>query len=249
MSTEHRVCLPEMVHDQDELAWATAGTGQVEIDGRAWWVTTSVGLWIPAGVRHRVTIEADSLIAPAFFTTAGNHHAQGAPLSWNAPTAVAVTSALRSRLQHRVQCEMAKVSISAETTDRTLEEIAALRLPEATVPMPSSPEALRVAEALLADPADQRTLGNWSRELYVGPKSLQRSFTAETGRRFTDWRTEVRLRAALPLLAAGHQVAHVSRAVGYASTGGFITAFRRHFGRPPGKHARGSVAVARHRSG
>ena len=156
--------------------------------------------------------------------------------------AVAMTAALRSRLQHRVQCEMAKLPVSAATTDRTLDEIAAARLPEATVPMPSSPEARRVAETLLADPADQRTLNTWSRELYVGPKSLQRSFSSETGRRFTDWRTEVRLRAALPLLAAGHQVTYVSRAVGYASVGGFITAFRRHFGRPPGKHVRKSAA-------
>lgn len=55
---------------------------------------------------------------------------------------------------------------------------------------------------------------------------------------FTDWRTQVRLRASLPLLADGLPVAGVARRVGYASLNGFVDAFRRHFGHTPAAHYR-----------
>lgn len=55
----------------------------------------------------------------------------------------------------------------------------------------------------------------------------------ETGLSFTDWRTQIRLIAALPLLADGVAVATVARQVGYANPSAFIAAFRRVFGVTP----------------
>ncbi|HEY3503784.1 MAG TPA: helix-turn-helix domain-containing protein [Actinocatenispora sp.] len=65
---------------------------------------------------------------------------------------------------------------------------------------------------------------------------------ARTGLSFTDWRTRVRLSAALEHMAAGRSVAQVARRVGYATPSAFVAAFRRQTGRTPGDYfARGSV--------
>jgi AraC-like DNA-binding protein len=53
---------------------------------------------------------------------------------------------------------------------------------------------------------------------------------------FGTWRTQVRLLASLPLLAAGMPVATVARRVGYATPSAFVAAFRRVTGTTPGTY-------------
>src|SRR5262249_46651214 len=83
------------------------------------------------------------------------------------------------------------------------------------VRLPSAVTARRVAEALRADPADRRTLREWGREVGASERTLARAFAAETGVPFGRWRTLLRLRAALSMLAAGEPVSRVSGRVGY----------------------------------
>jgi AraC-like DNA-binding protein len=56
---------------------------------------------------------------------------------------------------------------------------------------------------------------------------------------FGRWRTQVRLRAALPLLAEGLPVASVARRVGYATPSAFVAVFRKATGIPPGAYFAG----------
>jgi AraC-like DNA-binding protein len=102
------------------------------------------------------------------------------------------------------------------------------------VPMPSDPRAVAVAEALLAAPADPRSLAAWGRGVGAAGRTLARLFDAETGMSFGRWRTNVRLRAAMLLLAEGEPVAVVAHRVGYATPSAFIAAFRRQLGATPG---------------
>jgi AraC-like DNA-binding protein len=53
---------------------------------------------------------------------------------------------------------------------------------------------------------------------------------------FGSWRTQVRLRASLPLLAAGMPVATAARRVGYATPSAFVAAFRRVTNTTPGAY-------------
>lgn len=106
------------------------------------------------------------------------------------------------------------------------------------MPLPADPRARAVAGRLSATPADPRSLEDWSVELGTSVSTLRRAFAVGTGMTFTDWRTQVRLRASLPLLADGLPVAGVARRVGYASLNGYVDAFRRHFGHAPAAHFR-----------
>ena len=105
-------------------------------------------------------------------------------------------------------------------------------------PLPGDPRALAVAEGLLADPTDARTLGQWGDQVGASARTLARAFRHDTGLGFGRWRTEVRLHAALPLLANGTPVARVSRLVGYESVSAFVAAFRAETGVTPGGYFR-----------
>ena len=63
------------------------------------------------------------------------------------------------------------------------------------------PRARDVSDALLADPADPRTLHEWGRAVGASSRTLARAFLTDTGLSFGRWRTLVRLQASLPHLA------------------------------------------------
>jgi AraC-like DNA-binding protein len=93
-----------------------------------------------------------------------------------------------------------------------------------------------IAEQLLADPADPRELTDWADHVHASVRTLTRLFPAETGLSFAAWRTQVRIRAAIQLLADGTAVNATARAVGYTRPSAFISAFRRITGQTPGTY-------------
>jgi AraC-like DNA-binding protein len=101
------------------------------------------------------------------------------------------------------------------------------------VGMPADGRAGAVAAALLANPADGRTLAEWGRNVGASGRTLARAFLAGTGMPFAQWRRLARLQAALPQLAAGQAVATVARHVGYETPSAFVAAFRRETGLTP----------------
>lgn len=105
------------------------------------------------------------------------------------------------------------------------------------LPLPSDDRTRRVAEMLLDDPADARSLDEWGREVGASARNLSRLFVAETGLSFAEWRTRARIRRAIEWLAADHSVVSVSARVGYATPSAFVQAFRREIGHTPGEFA------------
>jgi len=90
-----------------------------------------------------------------------------------------------------------------------------------------------VAQSLIDNPADGRTLTQWGRDVGASERTLARAFLADTGLSFGQWRGLLRLRAAMVALAAGDPVTRVAREVGYESTSAFVAAFRRATGSTP----------------
>ncbi|MFY0539349.1 helix-turn-helix transcriptional regulator [Nannocystis pusilla] len=84
-------------------------------------------------------------------------------------------------------------------------------------------------------PRRRAPLAQLGRAAGASARTLARLFLAETGASFGQWRTHLRLRAALGHLAAGTPVAVVAEQVGYAGASAFVAAFRRHLGVAPGR--------------
>jgi AraC-like DNA-binding protein len=97
----------------------------------------------------------------------------------------------------------------------------------------------RVADALMANPADQRTLAAHAEAAGASERTLARLFRQETGLTFLQWRRQVRLTEGLARLAQGETPPRAAAAVGYASSPAFGAAYRAAFGTTPGRTRRG----------
>lgn len=219
-------------HDADELLWGTRGSLIVDAEDGVRAVPWTVGLWIPAGRPHRVTAGSGTEFVCTYF----------APRLGSPPRdgigAVGVTPAVRALLR-----ELSERDLDPET--RELAERLALRLLKAEsivhldLPLPDDDRARRVAESVLADPAEARTLQEWGAIVGASERNLSRIFRRETGMPFAQWRTRARLRLAVELLAAEHPVGSVAHRVGYATASAFVQVFRRELGMTPGAFAVG----------
>jgi AraC-like DNA-binding protein len=213
-------------HEDDQLAWASSGVISVITDAATWLLPPSRALWIPAGVRHEVRAQGATTMRSVYVRTAL------LSIDWTAPTVV------RAR---PLMVELAEY-LGDETLDGSRRERAAALLSDLLEPLevttievrlPADGRARTVAEALLLDPTESRTLSSWGRQVGASGRTLERAFLNETGVPFSRWRTLARLKASLPLLAAGRSISYVAPEVGYESTSAFVAAFHREVGLTP----------------
>jgi AraC-like DNA-binding protein len=219
-------------HDDHQLAWAATGVLTVRAELRAWVLPPTRALWIPAGVRHEtLTAGAAATMRSAYV------HPGLCPISWAGPTPVAASPLLAELINY-----LGTVQLSAGQRSNAeavlVDLLAPVPMTTIEVRMPAEDRAREVAEALAADPADDRTLASWGRSIGASERTLARAFLAGTGLSFGRWRTTLRLQAALPALAAGAPVASVARRVGYESASAFVAAFRRETGITPASYFR-----------
>jgi AraC-like DNA-binding protein len=117
-----------------------------------------------------------------------------------------------------------------------LDELRALKPEPLHLPHPRDVRLKRIAEALLADPADGRALEDWARDAGASARTLARLFVKETGMTFGAWRERLRLTAAVARLGEGEPVTAVAYDLGYQSPSAFIAMFRRSLGDTPGRY-------------
>jgi len=119
-----------------------------------------------------------------------------------------------------------------------LDEIRNLPADALGLPLPRDPRLVRIAQALIADPADERDLDAWARWAALGARTLSRNFVIETGFTFTAWRQRARLLKALAMLAEAVPVTTIALDLGYSTPSTFISLFRRTFGETPAVYRR-----------
>ncbi|BFP55283.1 hypothetical protein SCMC78_50900 [Streptomyces sp. CMC78] len=159
------------------------------------------------------------------------------PTCWTEPTPVGVDGLLAHLIDYLGREELPDdARLRAEAV--VLDLLHPLPATPIDVPDPADDRVRAVADVLLADPGDPRGLEAHARAVGVSRRTLTRLFVQDTGMTFDRWRTHVRLRAALPLLAEGRPVSRVARTVGYATPSAFLAAFRRTVGTSPGRYLR-----------
>ncbi len=220
-------------HRRAQLLYAAEGVMRVTSASGVWVVPPQRAVWIPPGIEHHV-------------------RAQGAPLSLRSlyirPDALAglpsvccvvtVSRLLRELILEAMQLpdDPPPDSAAARLVQVLLDRIEGLPVAPLHLPSPEDARLRRIADTLLDDPADARTLKEWGRELAASERTLARRFQRETGMTFGHWRQQVRLLAALGRLAAGDSVTTVALDLGYASQSAFIAMFRRALGKTPGRY-------------
>jgi AraC-like DNA-binding protein len=216
-------------HPEPLLLWTSTATVTVTTASRDWLIPPGYGLWIPGGTEHAGGVLHAGEGSVITFDP-GN-----CPITWTQPTGVTVGPLLRELIAHLHQTGPQDPS-RPHAEALTFELLAPLPNQAIHVSMPADPRVRTIAERLIADPADQRELAAWADHVHAGVRTLSRLFLRETGLSFARWRTQVRIRAAIQLLANGATVDAAARAVGYRKTSAFINAFRRATGQTPGTY-------------
>ena len=152
-----------------------------------------------------------------------------------------VSALLRELILHA--CTYPKLS-KKRRNERAIIEIVVDQLESAhavslQLPHPEDSRALKVAQVLLKDPGEQRTLKRLCADCGASKRTIERLFLAETNMTFGKWRQQLRLLHALRQLASGEKVTASALEAGYASTSAFISMFRKQLGTTPTRYFAG----------
>ncbi|WP_436535247.1 helix-turn-helix domain-containing protein [Actinoplanes sp. HUAS TT8] len=218
---------PAHSHPMHELVWARGGTLTSRIGKRIFTVPPGFGLWLPAGVVHGGRLTAAAELHDAFFAP------ERSPVAFAEPTPITMTPLLESLL-----LRLARTDLDAGARARTEGVVFDVLEPaprQFALELPGDPRIDPIAEALLADPADDRGLQEWADQLGVSDRTITRAFREATGLSFAQWRQSLRVHEALALLSEGADIQAVSERLGYAQPSTFIAAFRRVMRVTPGR--------------
>jgi AraC-like DNA-binding protein len=149
-----------------------------------------------------------------------------------------VTPLLRELILHA--CTFKTLNKKAPVQKRILEilvdQLRAVYSIPLQLPHPADTRALRIVQALLANPGEPKTLETLCKDCGASKRTIERVFHAETKMTFGKWRQQLRLLHALELLASGEKVTAAALDAGYSSTSAFISMFKKQLGATPTRY-------------
>ncbi|MFT4220356.1 MAG: AraC family transcriptional regulator [Microbacterium sp.] len=225
--------IPERVHDDHHvLLWQVRGGGtDLLLDGVAVFLPVAHALWVPAEVRHALTVRANSVLIPLFFDC------DATATTLRGPTLISVDRALRTLLLAYLQSSTSIIQPQANITRQLFALIEGRPAAVTALPLPVSRAARLVAEALRSNPGDERSIDELARAAHTSRRTLERVFLAETGLCLRDWRIRNRMDAAALLLRSSASLPAVARRVGYSNVNAFRRVFKSRFGITPTEYS------------
>lgn len=223
--------LPVHTHQKGQLVLALRGGVTCEVPSGLWMVPPRCGVWIPGGMPHsnRVTANASLLFLYA-------------DMSVSSLPRECCTLSITPLLHELIQ-RMATLpplydlhGPTAQIAAVLLNELAAMQTERLHLPIMHHSKLRFIADALLADPADRRTVSEWATAAALGERTLMRLVVSETGMSFSRWRQQLQIIVAIQKLSAGDSVQSVSGALGYESVSAFITMFKKALGKSPARY-------------
>lgn len=218
-------------HRRDQLVFAAAGVMRVFTPRGLWVVPPERAVWVPGGVSHELQMCGAVSLRTLYFTPS-------LALALAEPVVLAVSPLLREAVLRFASLSPAEAERgpASRLLQVVIDELQVTGTAPFSLSMPRDPRALRVARALLANPADVRTLAAWAALVGASERTLSRHFNQQTGVSFAAWRQQVRLLQALEWLAEGASVTRVALDLGYAGPSPFVAAFRRSLGTTPARY-------------
>jgi AraC-like DNA-binding protein len=219
---------PAHKHDRVQFLYACSGVMSVITPTATFIIPPQRGLWLPVGVEHEVSCRGSVSLRTLYIDPAYVSDASVCQV-------VEVSDFLKALILEVVSFGTGRNL--AERENRIirllLDEIACMPNAPFCAPMPMDDRLLRVCKAIIADPSDKRDIDDWAAFACMGRRTFTRAFQRETGMGLAVWRQQVRLMAALSMIASGLPVTNVAFETGYGSPSAFSAMFRRAFGMAP----------------
>ena len=224
--------IPWHSHPRAQFIHATAGVMTVGTAGATWVVPPHRALWMPPHVEHRIRASGKLALRTLYVTPDA---APGLPASCRVVT---VTPLLLNLILRAIELPALYERDGPEgrLVHVMLDEIGAAPEAPLNLPAPTDARLNRIADQLIAQPGDRRSLADWAKSVGASERTLARLFPAETGLSFRQWRERARLLHALARLADGEAVTSIALDLGYDSPSAFTAMFRRALGAPPSRY-------------
>ena len=224
-------------HPWAQLAYCASGIVQVSAaapdraSGEVTYILPpSRAVWIAPAALHSVHVLEAAQLRTLYID------ASATPAGW-AGCRVLVVSPLLRELVPALDAPGLPREREALLTQLALDELRSAATQQLGVPLPPAQggdKRLRaLCQAVLAAPAQRATLAQWAAGVGASDRTMARLFREQLGTSYQQWRQQVVLAHALPLLARGVPVGHVAAASGYASDSAFTAMFKAAMGQPP----------------
>ena len=197
-----------------------------------WVVPTQRAVWIPARVPHGIQMSGAVSMRTLYMNPG---MVRGLPRSC---CVVNVAPLLRELILHACQFPSLgrRVGVLAHLIEVIVDQLQAVQSVPLQLPNPFDTRAMRVAEALLLHPSDQRPLEEICRIAGASKRTIERLFQQETHMTFGKWRQQFRLMQAMRLLAEGVKVTRAAFEAGYSTPSAFIAMFKSVLGTTPSRY-------------
>lgn len=219
-------------HRHAQLLYSVRGILKCEIEEGVWIVPPQCAIWIPGDLPHAVSGAGETECYCLFVEP------DAAPDLPKACGTIAISPLLRELLIKAAS--FAELDVLGGREERLvatlLDELAIAPVEDLHLPMPRDPQLLRLADMLLADPADKTSKRDWAMRIGMSERSMSRLLMHEIGMSFGRWRRQLHVILALQRLTRGDSVQTVALELGYENASGFVTMFRKAVGKPPARY-------------
>jgi AraC-like DNA-binding protein len=220
-------------HERAQLSYACSGVMSVVTDSSTFVLPPNRAIWIPAGCPHMVSCRREVELNVLYID----------PTLPNQPAVCRVFDMpllARALIQEILTFdhEYDETGREGRIVRMLIEEIQRVPSVPLSAPMPQDRRLRRVCDQIVAQPSDQRDLDELAKLAGMGRRTFTRTFRDETGMAFAMWRQQIRLMAAISMLAEGQPITNIAYEVGYESPSSFTAMFHRVLGVAPSHYGR-----------
>ena len=224
-------------HDVHEIEYACRGIVEVKTVAGHYLLPPHQAAWIPAGLPHQTTLNADTQTLAVLFEP------RLVPVAGDRVRIIAVSGLLREMMLYSARWPASRTESGAEADSffhalgyvvaEALDDERPLNLPATTDPV------VAAATDYTLSHLDCVTVSDVTRAAGVSERTLRRVFSAHLGMSWRSYLLRARVLRAMALLAQPDRtVLEISIAVGFDDAGAFARSFARHCGETPSAYKR-----------
>jgi AraC-like DNA-binding protein len=225
------------VHDVHEIEYACRGMVEVKTQAGHYLLPPHQAAWIPAGLRHQTTLNADVQTLAVLFEP------RLVPAAGDRVRIIAVSALLREMMLYSVRWPISRTEsgVEADSFFQALGYVVAEALEDErplNLPVSADPVVTAATDYTRAH-LDRVAVSDVTRAVRVSERTLRRLFSSHLGMSWRSYLLRARVLASMAMLSQpDRSILEVSIAVGFDDVGAFARSFARHCGETPSAYKR-----------